>query len=229
VRAVQIKDMQRSDCAVTKGERGQAVRRRSNFAFVLAIAGCVFAPLLSRADVTPGAYVGTLKTTVKYLNPTTLAVTATEFYSGKAKITIAPPKVSEPNPFTFAIAPFPRDADAEAGDVFAASARVVNVLGTDVLLQYWDVMNTDTGFGAFLINNHIEEGFAKDRVMAFLGGPDGKLRPFFMHDARIAPGLQTRITATATDRKLVVNFTGYAFIPNKAVIQFTTKINGRRP
>jgi len=183
----------------------------------------------SRADVVAGAYVGTLKTTVKYLNPATLAVTATEVYSGKAKVTIAPPKDSEPNPFTFAIAPFPRDADAEAGDVFAASARFVNVQGTDVLLQYWDVMNTDTGFGAFLINNHIEEGFAKDRVMALLGGPGGKLRPFFMHDARIASGLQSRITATATDRKLVVNVTGYAFIPNKAIIQFTTKINGRRP
>jgi hypothetical protein len=50
-----------------------------------------------------------------------------------------------------------------------------------------------------------------------------------MHDARIGAALQSRIAATATDRKLVVNITGYAFIPNKAIMQFTTKINGRRP
>jgi hypothetical protein len=197
--------------------------------WAIALTAWVFSPTFARADVLPGAYVGSSKTTVKYLDPTTLAVTATESYARKAKVTIAPPKVSETNPFTFAIAPFPRDADLAAGDVFAASARIINVDGTDLLIQYWDVVNTDTGFGAFLVNNHIEEGIAKDRIMAFKGGPGGKLRAFFMHDARIGAGLQSRISATAIDRKLVVNITGYAFIPSKAIIQFTTKINGRRP
>jgi hypothetical protein len=194
-----------------------------------AFAAMLLAPPVANADVVPGAYVGSSKTTVKYLNPTTLAVMKTQSFARKAKVAIVPPKVSEPNPFGFAIAPFPRSDPAAGGDLFAASARIINVQGTDVLLQYWDVQNTDTGFVAFLINNHIEEGVAKDRVMAFLGGPGGKLRPFFMHDARIGAALQSRIAATATDRKLVVNITGYAFIPNKAIIQFTTKINGRRP
>jgi hypothetical protein len=184
---------------------------------------------LAHADVVQGAYVGSSKTTVKYLNPATLAVLKTESFARKAKVSIVPPKVSEPNPFGFAIAPYPRHDPATGGDLFAASARTVNVQGTDIVLQYWDVQETDTGFAAFLINNHIEEGVAKDRVMAFLGGPGGKLRPFFMHDARIGAALQSRISATATDRKLVVNITGYAFIPSKAIIQFTTKINGRRP
>src|SRR5688500_12145799 len=94
----------------------------------LSIAACASVPWPGRADVLPGAYVGSSKTTVKYLNPTTLAVVATESYARKAKVTIAPPKVSETNPFAFGIAPFPRTDLASAGDVFAASARIINVL-----------------------------------------------------------------------------------------------------
>ena len=196
---------------------------------ISALGALLITPPCADADVVQGAYVGSSKTTVKYLNPATLAVTKTQSFARKAKVSIVPPKVSEPNPFGFAIAPYPRHDPAAGGDLFAASARMINVQGTEVLLQYWDVQETDTGFAAFLINNHIEEGVAKDRVMAFLGGPGGKLRPFFMHDARIGAALQSRISATATDRKLVVNITGFAFIPSKAIIQFATKINGRRP
>jgi hypothetical protein len=201
--------------------------------YLIAMAAIVAMPLATHADVVNGSYVGSAKTTVKYLDPNTLAVVSTESYARKTKINIAPPKISgggaETNPFSFGIAPFPRDEPLVAGALFAASARLIEVDGRDVLLQYWNAQNTTTGFTASLVNNHASEGLAKDRIMAFLGGADGKLKPFLMHDANVGAGLQCKMTGTATDRKLVIDVGGYAFVPNKAIIQFNTRINGRRP
>jgi hypothetical protein len=43
-----------------------------------------------------------------------------------------------------------------------------------------------------------------------------------MHDASIGSGLQCKLTATASGRDLKVTVTGYAYVPGRAIIQFTT-------
>jgi hypothetical protein len=186
-----------------------------------------------RADVVEATYTGSSRTNVRYLNPNTLQVVARESYTRKIRLVISPPRrlgtAVEINPFALQLAPLSRKNPSVAGEVFAASARVIPVTGGEVLVQYWDLDNTSTGFIGELSNNHSAEGIMKDRVVALLGGPGGAARSFFMHDARVGPALQAKMTGTAAGRTLELKITGYAFIPSQAIIQFTTKIDSRRP
>ena len=170
---------------------------------------------------------------MRYLNPNTLQVIARESYTQKIRLVISPPRrlgaAVETNPFGLQLAPLSRKNPSVAGEVFAQSARVIPVTGGEVLVQYWDLDNTSTGFIGELSDNHSAEGILKDRVVALLGGPGGAARSFFMHDARVGAALQTKITGTATGRTLALKITGYAFVPSQAIIQFTTKIDSRRP
>lgn len=186
-----------------------------------------------RADVVNGTYTGSSKTNVRYLDPATLAVVATGSYSRKVTVNITPPRqngsVTEANPFSLTLAPFARGDSLTPGQVFAASARIFVVSGGSILLQYWDLNNTVDGFVGALIDNHVGDGAAKERVIALLGGPGGTPTKFLMHDASIGTALQCKVTATATGRQLAVKLTGYAFVPGQAIIRFTTKIDARRP
>ena len=192
---------------------------------------CLLGLLAGRteAGVTHGNYAGSAKTNVKYLDPQTLRTFATGSYGRKLRVKIAPTKSGERNPFTFNMAPSEREDSPEEGEVFAASARVLNFSGREVLLQYWNLQNTSSGFSGTLVNTHSSEGALRERVVALLGGPGGQPRPFFMHDASIGSGLQCRMTAVASGRDLKVTITGYAFVPGRAIIQFTTEFTGRRP
>jgi hypothetical protein len=103
------------------------------------------------------------------------------------------------------------------------------VNGGNVLLQYWELDNSDAGFVGFLTNNHAVDGVARDGVVALLGGPGGTPKKFLMHDASIGAALQCNMSATTTGRRLALKVTGYAFVPGKAIIRFNTKIDARRP
>jgi hypothetical protein len=205
------------------------IYRRTLFALASLLA--LAAP--GRADVVHGTYTGSSRTNVKYLNPNTLQVIATGSYSRKVKLVISPPRrlgaAVETNPFALQLAPLVRKSAPVVGEVFAASARIFSVPAGQVLLQYWDLDDTSTGFVGELSDNHAADGTSKDRVVALLGGPGGTPRPFLMHDARVGPALQAQMIGTATGRKLALKITGYAFVPNQALIRFTTKIDSRRP
>lgn len=200
--------------------------------FFLAIALTLVAQPAS-ADVVYGTYTGSSKTNVKYLDPDSLQVIATESYASKVTLNITPPirngTVTETNPFSLLLAPFSRSDGPTPGEIFAASARIFAVNGGTVLLQYWELDNTDNGFVGFLTNNHTADGLAKDRIIALLGGPGGTPKKFLMHDASIGAGLQCNMTATTTGRQLALKVSGYAFVPGQAIIRFTTKIAARRP
>lgn len=187
------------------------------------------APALASADVVRATYSGTSTTTVKYLNPQTFQVFATERYSRKETVIVAAPKsvngATEVNPFSLTIAPTVHTT-LLAGQVYAASARIFTINGTPLLLQYWSLQNTSTGFTGILSSAHADINLAKDRVIALLGGPGGTPRKFQMYDSNSA--LVCRMTGTATDNQLAIKITGYAVIPGQAVIQFTTKINSLR-
>jgi hypothetical protein len=98
------------------------------------LAGFVLAAATASADVPKGIYRGSSQTTVKFLDPVTLAVTSTRRYSRKLTVTIAKHLVlgssTEANPFYFAIAPT-NTSPLTAGDFFTASARTAAVNGTD--------------------------------------------------------------------------------------------------
>jgi hypothetical protein len=206
--------------------------RRAALLFSVLVTMAMFA-VPAWADVVNGTYTGSSKTNVKYLDPGSLQVIATESYANKVTLNITPPvrsgTVAETNPFSLLLAPFSRGSGPTAGEIFAASARIFTVIGGNVLLQYWELDNTDDGFVGFLTNNHTADGLAKDRVIALLGGPGGTPKKFLMHDASIGAGLQCNMTATTTGRQLALKVTGYAFVPGQAIIRFTTKIDARRP
>jgi hypothetical protein len=209
-----------------------AAETRWRHSVFLAIALALFAHPAS-ADVVNGTYTGSAKTNVKYLDPGSLQVIAAESYTNKVSLNITSPirngTVTEANPFSLLLAPFSRGNGPTAGEIFAASARIFAVNGGNVLLQYWELDNTNAGFVGFLTNNHAVDGVARDGVVALLGGPGGTPKRFLMHDASIGAGLQCTMSATTTARQLALKIAGYAFVPGKAIIRFNTKIDARRP
>jgi hypothetical protein len=189
-----------------------------------------FMTSLASAGVTKGIYLGTSKTTVKYLDPNTLQVIATQIYTCNETVVVGAPKkvgvAVESNPFSLTILATTPKTPPVNGDVKAGSARIFPASGGGtVLVQYWVLQNTATGFVGVLADNHISEGLARDRVIAKLGGASAGYK---MHDGQIAPGLQSTLAATVTARQMALTINGYAFVPNQAIIQFTTKINARR-
>lgn len=199
---------------------------------LLALLLTLLAAVAAQADVAAGAYRGTSKTTVKYLNPDTFAVLATEVFTRNETVTIGPLKsaggFTEENPFSLTIAPTTPSPSPTPGDVKAASARTFPVNGANVLVQYWLLQNTATGFTGQLLVNHFEDNLARDKVIANLGGPGGTPAAFKMHDPRIGALLQTTFTSTVTGRQMTLKMNGYAFVLGQALIQFTTKITARR-
>jgi hypothetical protein len=202
-------------------------------ATLLILAFVAFGISVASAGAPKGTYLGTSKTTVQYLDPNTLQSVATQVFTCNETVVISALKkaggVTESNPFSLSIvASKPKPAPVN-GDVKAASARVfAGAQGGLVLLQYWALQNTTTGFVGQLENNHIFDGLARDRVIANLLGPQGTPAAFKMHDAEIGAGLQCTLAATVTGRAMALKITGYAFVPNQAIIRFTTKINARR-
>jgi hypothetical protein len=117
---------------------------------------------IADAAVTHGTYTGSAKTNVKYLDPNTLQTVATGSYGRKMKVKIGPRKqirsATEANPFTMVISPSEREESPVAGELFAASARVFKFNGSDVLLQYWTLQNTSSGFRGALTDKHSAKG-----------------------------------------------------------------------
>lgn len=197
---------------------------------LLTLLAATLAASSATAAVTKGTYLGTSKTTVKYLDPNTLQVKKTEAYTCNETVVIGAPKkvgvITESNPFSLTVLATSPKVPAINGDVKAASARIfATVGGGSTVVQYWVLQNTTAGFLGALADNHLSEGLARDRVIAKFGGVGAGYK---MHDAQIAPGLQCTLAATVTGRQMVLTITGYAFVPNQAIIQFTTKINARR-
>jgi hypothetical protein len=200
---------------------------------LFALIGAVVGISVATAGVTKGIYHGTSKTRVTYLNPTTLQPVSTQAFTCNETVTIAAPQkargVTELNPFSLTVLASVPKTPPVVGDVKTASARLFpSVFGGLVLLQYWTLQNTATGFVGELDDNHLADGFARDRVMANLSGPHGAPIAYKMEDAEIGSGLQCTLVATVTGRVMVLKITGYAIVPNQALIQFTTKINARR-
>ncbi len=196
-------------------------------------AAVLFAASSALAAAPKGTYVGTSKTTVKYLNPDTLETVATEAYSCNETVIIGALKkasgVVESNPFSLTILATKPKTPPAFGDVKLASARIFPIPGGGSgLVQYWLLQNTTAGFSGLLFDNHRVDGLALDRVVAKLGSLQGPPAGFKMHDGQIGAALQCKISATVTGRQMVVTLIGYAFVPNQAIIQFTTKINARR-
>jgi hypothetical protein len=198
----------------------------------LAIGFLAFSVSFAAADVTTGAYRGTSKTTVTYLHPDTLQPLATEVFTRNETVLVGPPKKTgvqmERNPFSLTILPTTPGTAATLGDVKAASARIFFVGSGYVLLQYWLLQNTATGFSGQLVNNYYADGLAKDRIIANLGGPSGIPAAFRMHDGQIGSALQCTLAATVVDRQLTLKLNGYAFVPGLAIIRFKTRITARR-
>lgn len=184
---------------------------------------------LGGAEVPHGTYVGTSSTLVKYLNPDTLQTVAQESFSRKLTVLVGNPQSAsgqtEANPFTLAVKPKKRGPSPTPGEIFAASARVFAVNGTPTVFQYWTLQDSATGFTGALTNNYIENGLAKDRVVANFGGPGGAPTNFKMHDARIASGLQCSLDAVVEGNLMKLKIRGYAYVPGEAIIHFNTKVN----
>ena len=199
---------------------------------LLALLFAVLPVLGARADVVAGTYLGTSKTTVKYLDPDTLQPLASEVFTRNEKVIVGPLKsaggFTESNPFSLTISPTTPGPTPTTGDVKAASARIFPINGANVLVQYWLLQNTATGFTGQLVVNHFEDDLARDKVVANLGGPGGTPAGFKMHDPRIGALLQTTLTSTVSGRQMTLKVTGYAFVLGQAVIHFTTKITARR-
>ena len=198
----------------------------------LAIGFLAFSVSLAAAAVTTGTYRGTSKTTVTYLHPDTLQPIVTEVFTRNETVIIGTPKKAgvqtEANPFSLTILPTTPGTSRTPGEVKAASARIFSVGGGLLLLQYWLLQNTVTGFSGQLANNHYADGLAKDKVIANLGGPGGTPVAFRMHDAQIGPALQCTLSATVVDRQMTLKLNGYAFVPGWAIIRFKTRIVARR-
>jgi hypothetical protein len=183
------------------------------------------------ADVTRGTYVGTIRTSVVYLDPNTLQPITTEVFTRNASVIITAPKQVgvqvERNPFSMRISAI-TPGSSSLGGIKAASARVFAGANGLVLLHYWTLQNTTTGFTGRLTNNYYSDGLALDRVIANLGGPDGTPAAFLMHDAQIGSGLQCTLTSTVTDARMALKITGYAFVPGYAIIRFKSRIAATR-
>jgi hypothetical protein len=50
-----------------------------------------------------------------------------------------------------------------------------------------------------------------------------------MHDASVGAGLQCKVVGTASGKQLDVTVNGYAFVPGRAVVQFSTSFTGKAP
>ena len=196
---------------------------------VLAIAAAALSLVLpSMGEVPRGTYVGSSKTTVKFLDPITNAVTATRQYSRKLTVKIAKPLAGETNPFNLKVAPGTVTPAPVVSDFYTASARFVTTGGGTELLEYWTLQDTATGFTGAFTDSHLPEGFAQDRIILPFIKPSGALKPYRFHDDRVSPVFQVKANATLTDLKLKLVFTGYGFVPNKAGVQFTTTINANK-
>jgi hypothetical protein len=120
------------------------------------IASLLLAGLLAVASAAPagapkGTYLGTSKTTVNYLDPNTLQVVATQVFTCNESIVVRAPKsadgITEANPFSLAIRATAPKTPPVDGDLEAVSARTIkSVTGANVLVQYWSLQNTATGF-----------------------------------------------------------------------------------
>ena len=184
------------------------------------------------ADVTPGTYFGTSRTTVTYLDPNTLQPVSSEVFTRNAAVVIGAPKQRgvqvESNPFSMSIFATPAGSSSTLGAVKAQSARVFVTSSGTFLVQYWTLQNTTTGFTGQLANNYYSAGLARDKVIANLGGPGGTRATFLMHDGQIGAGLQCTLTSTVTDTRMVLKIIGYAFVPGLAIIQFKSRIVATR-
>ena len=191
----------------------------------------LIAASFAAADVTKGTYLGTSKTTVKYLDPNTLQPVATEVFTRNETVIVGAAKsaggVTEGNPFSLNVVPTTRATPPADGEVTAASARIFPT-GAGVLVQYWLLQNTVTGFTGQLASNHLAQGLAKDRVIANLGGPGGSATAFKMHDGQFGVALPCTLNATGTGRQMTLKITGYALVLGQAIVQFTTKITAQR-
>ena len=202
--------------------------------FSLFLAAAVLsATVRAPAEAPKGEYVGSASTLVEYLDPNTLQTIASERLARKVTVIIGDPKSvagqTEPNPFTLEVAPKRRLSSPVPGEIFAASARVSAATGNLALYQYWSLQNSATGFAGALINNYSEAGLAKDRINAHFNGPGGAPASYLMHDGRIAPGLQSTLSAIIVGRQMTLKIRGHAFIPGQAIARFRTKIIANRP
>jgi hypothetical protein len=190
------------------------------------------ATVRAQAEAPKGQYVGSASTLVEYLDPNTLQTIASERLARKVTVVIGDPKSVagqiENNPFTLAVAPKRRLSSPVPGEIFAASARISAATGNLALYQYWTLQNSATGFAGALFNNYSEAGLAKDRINAHFHGPGGAPASYLMHDGRIAPGLQSTLSAVIAGRQMTLKIRGHAFVPGQAIARFRTKINARR-
>ena len=210
----------------------QSVRR-----LLVSLAGFVLAAATASADVPKGIYRGSSQTTVKFLDPVTLAVTSTRRYSRKLTVTIAKHLVlgssTEANPFYFAIAPT-NSSPPTAGDFFTASARTAAVNGQTTLLQYWLMQNTQSGFSGTFGNSHQLERAQQDRIVVPFKTPDGTLKAHRLYDSSFGSIYQVTATGLVTGTSMTLSITGYARagklgdLGNNAIVTFQTSITAKK-
>jgi len=184
------------------------------------------------ADVAKGVYRGTSQTTVKFLNPVTLQVEATQKYARKLTVTISKPLryagTTETNPFHFEVAPTTVGAAPVLGDLLTASARTALVQGSATLLQYWLMQNNQSGFRGTFINSHALEGVQRDRLVAPLSDPEGGLRSHRLYDGSFGQTFQVTANGLVTGADMNLSINGYAHVANQAIVSFETSIIAKK-
>jgi hypothetical protein len=187
---------------------------------------------IASADVANGIYRGTSQTTVKFLDPATLAVRASRRFSRKVSVTVGKPLsyggTTETSPFHWVVGPTTAGDGLVAGDLFTASARTASIAGNTRLLQYWFFQNTQSGFTGAFINSHLVEGAQRDRLVAPLGSPDGALKAHRLHDGSVAPGLQVAANGLVNGAKMTLTITGFAYVKTQAIVSFRTVITAKK-
>ena len=189
------------------------------------------------ADVAKGIYRGSSQTTVKFLDPVTLAGKFTQRYSRKLTVSIGKPlkygDATEANPFDLAVAPTTA-AGLTAGDFVTASARIGAVQGQNTLLQYWVLQNTQSGFTGTFTNSHELEGLQRDRLVAPFSTPTGALKSYRFYDGRFGAVFQVAASGLVTGPDMNLEITGYAHVGkptdtgNNAIISFRTLITAKK-
>jgi hypothetical protein len=195
-----------------------------------------------RAVITRGAYRGTARVTVNFINANTFQPFAQEVYSRRTLVRIAVRDRAlragqiEANPFNLLVTPAGATGTGVNGDVWLESAGV-SFRGSptrELLLQYWRIRLTADGFRGRLTNTHAELAASAQQVWApaFMvpGRPEFGFitSPYGLYDARYGVDFQGRIRGTVAGRSLRIVYSGWGSANGTSLAAFRVVINARR-